>query len=235
MKTLAILLLTQILLCIYKGIVKARNIKVKLHGNIYTILYETKKVEFSELDILKIMFHSNHIKHCGNSLICYILKLSSKKVTHMDFVVRHIDVTFDKTLTYDNPYKIIGAVTNYGYTSYRVTLFGVSADNDKNEEDKEMQYLLRDNTRTEKNKRKEKNIEYLLQEYEENSSDIIDLNDEKLQEIAQKKKCINYFSVHYILVKINEKGEKVPIDDNFKNENKAMDVQHLKDVINIFC
>ncbi|SBT35627.1 conserved Plasmodium protein, unknown function [Plasmodium ovale wallikeri] len=217
-----------------KGIVESRNIKVNVDGNVYTLLYEPKRVKFSDLDILKIMFHANHVKHCGDSVICYILKITSKDVFKMNYLVRHIDITFDKPLKYENAYKIIGAVTNYGSTSLTVTLFGVGAESIVPDNETDV-HLLRDNSKVDKNKRKEKNIERFLDQYEENDDTVISVNDKNLQEIAQKKKCINYFTVKYTLVQVDESGTKSTIDEQFKNEHKPMEIEKLKELINIFC
>ncbi|EUD67200.1 hypothetical protein C922_02350 [Plasmodium inui San Antonio 1] len=107
--------------------VEAKNLKVDLDGKVYTILYEPKKVKFSDLDPYKIMFHSNHVKHSGNSINRYLMKMTSGDSNKMDYLVRHVDISYDKPLKYEDSYKIIGGITSYGNTSLRITLFGTSS------------------------------------------------------------------------------------------------------------
>ncbi|SCO67452.1 conserved Plasmodium protein, unknown function [Plasmodium vivax] len=121
------LLLAVLCLYLHSWAAEAINLKLLMDGNTYTMLYESKKVKFSDLDILNIMFHSNQVKHCGNSVICYLLKISSTDIEKMNYVVRHIDISYNRPLKYENVYKIIGAVTSYGVTSMKITLFGVGS------------------------------------------------------------------------------------------------------------
>lgn len=226
------------------------------------MLYESKKVKFSDLDILNIMFHSNQVKHCGNSVICYLLKISSTDIENMNYVVRHIDISYNRPLKYENVYKIIGGVTSYGVTSMKITLFGVGStmkgeeevkgesgehSNDRSgegsdEEDSMMEMLrmnlLHDNTKKRRQMRKEKSIDKLLNQLgdeHQNITEAINMKNPLLQEIASKKNCINYFSVVYTLVKVDDKGEKSVIDDSFKNEHTPMSADQLNEVVKVFC
>ncbi|ANQ08118.1 Uncharacterized protein PCOAH_00026930 [Plasmodium coatneyi] len=272
------------LLCLYlhRWAAEAINLKLLIDGKTYTMLYESKKVKFSDLDILNIMFHSNQVRHCGNSVICYLLKISSTDIENMNYVVRHIDISYNRPLKYENVYKIIGGVTSYGVTSMKITLFGVgstmkgeeeakseggegssagssagSSDGSSNgssdvsndvssdvsnegsdEEDNMMAMLrmnlLHDNTKKRKQIRKEKSIDKLLSQLgdeHQNITEAINMKDPLLQEIASKKNCINYFSVVYTLVKVDDKGEKSIIDDAFKNEHMPMDADQLNEAV----
>lgn len=222
------------------------------------MLYESKKVKFSDLDILNIMFHSNQVKHCGNSVICYLLKLTSTDIEKMNYVVRHIDISYNRPLKYENVYKIIGGVTSYGVTSMKITLFGVGSamkaeeeregaggersSDGSDEEDKHTPMLkmnlLHDNEKKKTHRNKQKTIDKFLSQLgdeNENITEAINLQNPLLQEIASKKNCINYFSAVYTLVKVDDKGEKSVIDEAFKNEHIPMDVDQLKEAVKVFC
>ncbi|GAW81120.1 hypothetical protein PGO_093200 [Plasmodium gonderi] len=241
-----IMILCLLFLCLVNWVGESKNLKIMIDGNIYTLLYEPRKVKFSDLDILKIMFHSNQIKHCGNSVICYLLKMSALDAQQLNYVVRHIDITYNKPLKYENIYKIIGGVTNYGNTSMQITLYGVGTDettktgseaengDHENGDNKMGINLLHDMTSNEKNRKKQKKIDKLLNQMGD-ENEIININDNLFQETEFQKKCINYFTVIYTLVKIDDKGHKSIIDEAFKQEHKTIDVEKLKHLVNIFC
>ncbi|GAB66628.1 hypothetical protein PCYB_094120 [Plasmodium cynomolgi strain B] len=272
------LLLAVLCLYLHNWAAHAMNLKLLMDGKTYTMLYESKKVKFSDLDILNIMFHSNQVKHCGNSVICYLLKISSTDIENMNYVVRHIDISYNRPLKYENVYKIIGGVTSYGVTSMKITLYGVGstmkvqeetkgeggegsgegssegssggssegssdgASDGSDEEDNLITMLkmnlLHDNTKKRKLLRKEKSIDKLLNQLgdeHENITEAINMKNPLLQEIASKKNCINYFSVVYTLVKVDNKGEKCVIDDAFKNNHMPMDEDQLNEAVKVFC
>ncbi|KJP90244.1 hypothetical protein AK88_00092 [Plasmodium fragile] len=258
MSPLALLLA---LLCLYlhSWAAEAINLKLLMDGKTYTMLYESKKVKFSDLDILNIMFHSNQVRHCGNSVICYLLKISATDIENMNYVVRHIDISYNRPLKYENVYKIIGGVTSYGSTSMKITLFGVGsttkeqgeaepghiseASSEGSDEEDNMLTMLRmnslhENTKRKKQLRRDKSIDKLLNELgdeNQNITEAINIKNPLLQEMASKKECINYFSVVYTLVKVDDKGEKSVIDDAFKNEHMPMDIDQLNEVVKVFC
>ncbi|ETW28856.1 hypothetical protein PFFCH_03716 [Plasmodium falciparum FCH/4] len=97
----------------FKTVVKSLNLKIDLDDKRYTVLYDEKKVKFADLDLLKVMFHPNHVRHCSNSIINYMMKLSSGTSPYILFVVKNIDITFEKPLEYNDDYKIFGAITNF--------------------------------------------------------------------------------------------------------------------------
>ncbi|CRG96406.1 conserved Plasmodium protein, unknown function [Plasmodium gallinaceum] len=237
MKTILVLFLIQIFLCFYQKNVVSKNIKFNIDGNMYTILYDKKKVKFSDLDLLKIMFHSNHIKHCGNSVIRYILKLSTKNLFQMDFVVKHIDITYNKVLKFDDKYKIIGAITNYGNTSLRVSLFGVGNENKKISLNSFIKNKLSNNLELESqsDKNEENSINEVLDNYDEDNDDPINLSSKEIDQLKEEKNCAVYFIVHYTLVKVDKKGMKKNIKDQFKNENSLIEIEQIENLASALC
>ncbi|CAG9477109.1 unnamed protein product [Plasmodium vivax] len=252
--------------------VEAKNVKVELDGKVYTILYEPKKVKFSDLDPLKIMFHSNHVKHSGNSVIRYLVKLTSRDISKMDYVVRHVDISYDRPLKYEDSYKIIGGITSYGSTSLRITLFGTNSSSKNGcSSNLGVKNILRNGacahvdeaakpeeghekasssgefksehsevaTRRDPNKKATKSdhhVEKLLAKYKEDSADaVIKLCRNKMNEIASQKNCINYFTAHYTLVRVNKEGAKEPIQEKYKNEFPPIEVEKLKELVSVFC
>lgn len=256
--------------------VEAKNVKVDLDGKVYTILYEPKKVKFSDLDPLKIMYHSNHVKHCGNALIRYLTKMTSRDLNKMDYVVRHVDISYDKPLKYDNSYKIIGGITSYGNTSLRITLFGTSSSSrNAGSSYLGVKNILRnwtcahlDEAANRKGVHEEASISRaqnqgefkseqsevptrgdpkketatsdfhvgkLLAEYKEDDANaVIKLCRNKMNEIASQKNCINYFTAHYTLVRVNKQETKEPIQEKFKNEFPPIEVEKLMELVNVF-
>ncbi|GAW81121.1 hypothetical protein, conserved [Plasmodium gonderi] len=236
--------------------VETKNMNVELDGKVYTVLYERKKVKFSDLDPLNIMFHSNHVKHSGNSLIRYLIKMTSKKLNKMIYVVKRVDITYDKPLTYDDEYKIIGGITSYGKTSLKVILFGTSSASKNGNTNMDVKNILRngafayeDKLSSKHNsevieKRKqnkkitkvEKDIFSYLDKRKENNEDIIiKLSRDEIKDIASQKKCQTYFTIHYTLVQINEDGAKLPIKEKYKNLFPPIENEKLKQLVSVFC
>ncbi|GAB66629.1 hypothetical protein PCYB_094130, partial [Plasmodium cynomolgi strain B] len=254
--------------------VEAKNVKVDLDdGKVYTILYEPKKVKFSDLDPLKIMFHSSHVKHSGNSVIRYLIKMTSRDLNKMDYVVRHVEITYDKPLKYDDSYKIIGGITSYGNTSLRITLFGTnSSSRNGGSSNLDVKNILRNGacahldeaangeeghekastsgaqneegdfksehnemaTKRDPNKKATKSdhhVEKLLAKCKEDNADaVIKLCRNKMNEIASQKNCVNYFTAHYTLVRVNKEGAKEPIQEKYKNEFPPIKIEKLKEL-----
>ncbi|CRH00227.1 conserved Plasmodium protein, unknown function [Plasmodium relictum] len=233
MKIFPILLLIQAFLFFYQQNAESKNIKFNIDGKLHTILYVKKKVSFSDLDLLSVMYHSNHVKHCGNSIIQYLLKLSSNDIFHMNFVVRHIEITYKNVLKYNNKYKIIGAITDYGNTSMKISLYGVGSSSDEMNKNSSFTNLLLNNSESDANE--EQNIHKILDNYDEDDdSSSINLSNQEISKLKEKN-CVVYFSVNYVLVKVDKNGLKRPIKSKFKEENLPMEVEQVEDLAKALC
>lgn len=232
MKIFPILLLIQAFLFFYQQNAESKNIKFNIDGKLYTILYVKKRVSFSDLDLLSVMYHSNHVKHCGNSIVQYLLKLSSNDIFHMNFVVKHVEINYKNVLKYNDKYKIIGAITDYGNTSMKITLYGVGPSSNEINKNSGFTNLLPNNSESDANE--EQNIYKILDSYDEDDSGSINLSNQEISKLKEKK-CVVYFSVNYILVKVDRKGLKRPIKPKFKEENLPMEVEQVEDLAKALC
>lgn len=245
MKIFSVLFLIQFIIYIYffKTVVKSLNLKIDLDDKRYTVLYDEKKVKFADLDLLKVMFHPNHVRHCSNSIINYMMKLSSGTSPYILFVVKNIDITFEKPLEYNDDYKIFGAITNYGNTSIKLTVFGIGSEKKNKSYSSAIDFfnvkkLLLDSYTSNNNYEVDENnkgIHNLLKNYNEEKSEPIKLTQQNAKELAEGKTCKIFFKAQYTLVKISKVGSKASVTEDFKNEYPAIDEEKLKELINLFC
>ncbi|KJP90245.1 hypothetical protein AK88_00093 [Plasmodium fragile] len=261
-------LLACLLFLAYCENVEAKNVKVDLDGKVYTIMYEQKEVKFSDLDPVKIMFHSNHVKHSGNAIIRHLIKMTSTDVNKINYVVKHVDITYDKPLKYQDSYKIIGGITAYGNTSLTLTVVGTSSmsrnegsgnwgiknilrsracapldEQDNGEETSTSGDFQSEQSEVDTGKGPNKktskshlHVEKLLAQYKEDNADaVIKLCKNNMKEIASQKKCINYFTATYTLVRVNKDGIKESIQEKCKKAFPPIEVEKLKELISVFC
>lgn len=102
------------------------NILVKLNLQDHYIFYNIREVEFSDVDTKNIMYHAHYVKYVGNSIYKYLILLNEKLNPKLLCFVKNINMTYMAPLKYQDKYKIIGAITNYGNTSLQITVAGVS-------------------------------------------------------------------------------------------------------------
>lgn len=120
------LIITVFTICICRTLVNAINVLVKVKSQNHHIFYNVREVEFSDVDVYNIMYHANYVKHTGNALIKYMFLLNKNINNKPLYVVKNINVTHMKPLKFQDKYKIIGTITNYGHTSLQITIAGVS-------------------------------------------------------------------------------------------------------------
>ncbi|SBT00775.1 conserved Plasmodium protein, unknown function [Plasmodium malariae] len=233
----AVRILTAIVSILLGGKIISGSLKVNMDNKTYTLLYNNKRVNFNEIDPLRIMFHSNQVKHCGNSIIDFLNIISSYDLSKMSFVVKHIDITYDKPLVYDQMYKIIGAVTYYGNTSLKISLIGTSIENKKNSTGifgiKNLLGVT--GSDIEELKKNENKLEEIFKKYKESNKGIIDINDKELHDMEKQKQCKNYFLAHYTIVHIDKYGFKKTIKDEYKKDYPVMALEKLKELATTFC
>lgn len=133
---------TVMLMCICYKLTNAVNVVLKLDSREHTIFYDVYQVEFSDVDMLKMMYHSNFITYCGNSVVKYLYRLPQTTLRKA-YIVKHIDVTFISPLRFLDSFKLVGSITKYGNTSMQIIIKGVSNQNSKFELMKKLFKILR--------------------------------------------------------------------------------------------
>lgn len=130
------------LMCICYKLTNAVNVVLKLDSREHTIFYDVYQVEFSDVDMLKIMYHANFVAYCGNSVVKYLHRLPQTTLQKA-YIVKNIDFTFFSPLRFLDSFKLVGAITKYGDTSMQITIKGVSNQNNNFELMKKLFKILR--------------------------------------------------------------------------------------------